>query len=99
MPKATRQPSCAALRGGTLAPERRASDRPMAMACLRLVTFFPLPLFSLPRLNSRISRSTLFCALGPYLRRLDDFFWLDELDLARDELDLLRDDPFLCAGI
>ena len=26
---------------GTLAPSRRASDRPMAMACLRLVTFFP----------------------------------------------------------
>lgn len=52
----------------------------MAMACFGFVTFLPLlPLFSLPRLNSCISRSTLFCALGLYLRpRLDDFF-LDEL--------------------
>jgi hypothetical protein len=29
------------LRGGTLAPARRASDIPIAMACLRLVTFYP----------------------------------------------------------
>lgn len=39
------------------------------MACFRLVTFFPLlPDFSLPRLNSRISRSTVCWAFGPYLR-------------------------------
>jgi len=69
----------------------------MAIACLRLVTFFPLrPLFSRPRLNSCISRSTLFCALGPYLRpRLDDFFEL--LPLEDFERDLLRDELFLCA--
>src|SRR3990167_5844261 len=36
--------------GGTLAPFFLASERPMAMACLRLFTFFPLrPLFSSPR--------------------------------------------------
>lgn len=67
----------------------------MAIACFGFVTFLPLrPLFSLPRLNSCISRSTLFCALGPYLRpRLDDFL-LDELreDFARDELRWERDD-------
>jgi hypothetical protein len=78
-----------------LAPERRASDKPMAMACFGLVTFFPLlPLFSLPRLNSCISRSTLFCAFGPYFRpRLDDFFF-EELpeDLERVELRCERDD-------
>src|SRR5579864_3518032 len=38
------------LRAGTLAPFLRALDRPMAIACLRLLTGFPdLPLFSLPR--------------------------------------------------
>ena len=34
---------------GTFLPSLRASERPMAMACLRLFTFFPLlPLFSWP---------------------------------------------------
>jgi hypothetical protein len=46
---------------GTLAPSRRASARPIAMACLRLVTRLPeLPLFSVPRLRSRITRATFF---------------------------------------
>ena len=32
---------------GTFAPDRRASDRPIAIACLRLVTFLPeRPLFN-----------------------------------------------------
>jgi hypothetical protein len=60
--------------GGTFAPSLRASDKPMAMACFGFFTFLPLPDFSLPRLNSCISRSTDFCALGPYLRPLDFFF-------------------------
>lgn len=34
---------------GTLAPFFLASDNPMAIACFRLVTFFPDPLFSVPR--------------------------------------------------
>lgn len=34
---------------GTFAPFFLASDRPMAIACLRLVTVRPLPLFNLPR--------------------------------------------------
>jgi len=42
----------AASRGGTFAPDRRASDKPIAIACLRLFTVFPLrPDFNLPRLN------------------------------------------------
>ena len=50
---------------GTFAPSRRASDIPMAMACLRLVTFLPLrPLFSLPRFISCISSFTFAPALG-----------------------------------
>jgi hypothetical protein len=59
---------------GTFAPSWRASESPMAMACLRLFTFFPLrPDFSLPRLNSCISRSTSLDAFGLYFR-LEDFF-------------------------
>jgi hypothetical protein len=52
---------------GTFAPARRASDRPMAIACLRLVTFLPeRPLRSLPRFLSCIARLTLRCAFFPY---------------------------------
>ena len=59
--------------GGTFAPFLRASERPMAMACFGLVTFFPLrPLFSLPCFISRISVSTCLPAEGLYLRA--DFF-------------------------
>ena len=44
---------------GTFAPERRASDRPIAIACLRLFTFLPeRPLRSVPRLRSCIARFT-----------------------------------------
>jgi hypothetical protein len=48
------------LRAGTFPPARRASDRPIAIACLRLFTFCPEPLFNVPRLRSRIARAT-FC--------------------------------------
>ena len=48
------------LRVGTFPPAFRASDRPIAIACLRLVTFLPEPpLFSVPRLRSCIAFSTL----------------------------------------
>ena len=52
---------------GTFAPFRRASESPMATACLRLVTFLPLrPLFNVPRFRLLIVRSTDFCAARPY---------------------------------
>jgi hypothetical protein len=51
---------------GTFAPSRRASERPIAIACLRLFTLRPLPDFSFPRLNSCISSPTFSCALRPY---------------------------------
>lgn len=45
---------------GTLPPSARASDRPMAMACFLLVTFFPLrPLLSVPSFRSCIAFLTL----------------------------------------
>lgn len=63
---------------GTFAPSRRASDRPIAMACFGLVTLRPLrPDFSLPFFIARISRSTDFDAFGLYFRpelRCDVFF-------------------------
>src|SRR5207237_792342 len=53
---------------GTLPPSLRASDRPIAIACLRLVTFLPEPpLFSVPRFFSCIAFSTLSPAFLPYV--------------------------------
>ena len=73
---------------GTFFPLRRASERPIAIACLRLFTVLPLrPDFSFPRLNSCISRLTSLPALGLYLRR-EDFLPRDRLLLLR-ELELL----------
>ena len=54
--------------GGTLPPARRASDSPIAIACLRPVTFLPdLPLFRVPALSSRITFATFSDAFLPYL--------------------------------
>jgi hypothetical protein len=48
---------------GTLAPAFRASDRPIAIACFRLLTVVPdLPLFKVPRFILCIARSTFFSA-------------------------------------
>ena len=59
---------------GTFAPDLRASDNPIAIACLRLFTFFPLrPLFSVPLFFSRIVRATFFCAFGLYFLPPEDF--------------------------
>src|SRR5437763_11471643 len=56
---------------GTFAPDFRASERPMAMACLRLVTFLPeRPLLSVPRFRSCIARLTFFDAFLLYLRAM-----------------------------
>jgi hypothetical protein len=46
---------------GTFAPDFRASDKPIAIACLRLFTVFPdLPDLSFPRFFSCIALSTFF---------------------------------------
>ena len=61
--------------GGTRSPLLRASERPIAIACLRLRTFMPLrPLLSTPRLYSRITRATFLDAPREYVRdvRADD---------------------------
>lgn len=58
-------------REGTFAPDLRASDKPMAIACLRLFTFLPdFPDRSLPRFISCIARSTFEEAFLLYFRDL-----------------------------
>lgn len=64
--------------GGTFAPSSLASDRPIAIACLGLVTFFPLlPLFNSPCFISCIALSTLSWAFFPYLA-INNFFKNDQ---------------------
>src|SRR3989344_7779800 len=76
--------------GGTLAPFFLASERPIATACLRLLTFFPLrPLFSLPRFILCIASSTCFrdrstyLAIGSIFIREDPVFLLHFLSAIR----------------
>jgi len=53
-------------RAGTLAPFSRASLSPIAIACFRLVTFRPDPLFNVPFFFRRIADSTRLLAPLPY---------------------------------
>ena len=58
---------------GTFFPLRRASDRPIAIACLRLFTLPPrppLPLLSVPRLRRCIALLTSLEAEREYLRAM-----------------------------
>jgi hypothetical protein len=69
---------------GTFAPFFRASESPIAIACLRLFTFPPLPprpLLSVPFLRRRIALSTRLLAALPYFRP-PDFFRLVDFFLA-----------------
>lgn len=69
--------SYAAFFFGTLAPFFRASDSPIAIACLRLFTFPPLPPLpdlSVPLFLRRMALATDLLALLLYLRPLDFFF-------------------------
>jgi hypothetical protein len=62
-------------RFGTFAPDLRASERPIAIACLRLLTFRPeRPLRSVPRLRSRMTFSTFFDAFLLYFRAMGSPF-------------------------
>ena len=58
-------------RFGTFPPARRASDKPMAIACFLLFTRLPeRPLLSVPCLRLCIARLTLRWAFFPYLAML-----------------------------
>jgi hypothetical protein len=59
---------------GTFAPFLRASDKPIATACLRLFTAPPRPDFprrSVPFFRRRIALATLFPAARPYFAFVD----------------------------
>jgi len=54
---------------GTFCPARRASDRPIAIACLRLLTLRPeRPLFKVPAFRFFIARPTFADAPFEYFR-------------------------------
>jgi hypothetical protein len=56
---------------GTFAPDLRASDKPIAIACFRLLTFCPdRPECSFPCFISCIARSTIFPLALLYLRAM-----------------------------
>jgi hypothetical protein len=56
---------------GTFLPARRASDKPIAMACFRLLTLFPeRPLFNVPRLRSCMALAIFFDAASLYFRAI-----------------------------
>jgi len=56
---------------GTFLPLARASDSPIAIACLRLLTFLPeRPLFRVPALRFFIARPTSVDAFFEYLRAI-----------------------------
>jgi hypothetical protein len=52
--------------GGTFAPLARASLMPIAIACLRLVTFWPELLLSVPFFLRRMADVMVFSAAFPY---------------------------------
>jgi hypothetical protein len=58
------------LRAGTFAPFSRASLKPIAIACLRLVTLRPDPLLSVPFFLRRTADATRFDADFPYFAML-----------------------------
>ncbi|MBR2117552.1 MAG: hypothetical protein IJ935_02565 [Afipia sp.] len=56
---------------GTFLPSFRASERPIAIACFRLVTFLPNPpLFNVPFFRLCIARATFFAAPFEYFRAI-----------------------------
>jgi hypothetical protein len=70
---------------GTLAPFSRASDSPIAIACLRLLTvppFPPLPDLSAPFFLLCMALFTDLPAALPYFRPLDFFFELERFLVA-----------------
>jgi hypothetical protein len=71
------------VRDGTFAPLSRASLSPIAIACLRLVTFRPDPLFSVPFFLRRIVDSTFFEADLPYLAMRTSEIWFASRVLTR----------------
>lgn len=74
-----------------MAPERRASLSPMAIACLRFLTLRRPPDFKPPCLYSCITLPTLSCALRPYLRRLPELVEVEVEGDRRERVDFFAE--------
>jgi hypothetical protein len=71
---------------GTFLPLARASESPIAMACLRLFTVLPeRPLFKVPALRFFIARSTSAEAFLEYFRAMDDLPVVGKIIVALHE--------------
>src|ERR1039458_5346704 len=80
-------------RAGTLPPPLRASERPIAIACFRLLTGLPdFPDLSLPSFISCIALLTFVAAFGPYCI-LDDLIGIF-LKLYFDRFDVSETKSF-----
>lgn len=74
---------------GTFLPALRASERPMAMACFRLVTFLPdRPLFSVPFLRLCIARLTVLAAPLEYFRAINLSVVHNRLRISAENIDM-----------
>jgi hypothetical protein len=72
-------------RFGTFLPFLRASARPIAMACLRLLTVLrPLPLFSVPFLRLRMAPRTSLEAPREYRRTIGLFLHWFHVNMKRE---------------
>lgn len=72
---------------------RLASESPMAMACVLLLTRLPLlPLFKLPFFNLCIARLTDRCALLPYLAIVSSFMSIDGMKIEGQACELTYED-------
>jgi len=72
---------------GTFPPSLRAWERPIAIACLRLFTFFPeRPLLSVPLFRSCIALRTLSDAFFPYLATAHSFRYSPDRGLLESRL-------------
>jgi len=77
---------------GTLFPAALASDRPIAIACFRLLTLRPeRPLFRVPALRFFIARSTLADAFFEYFRAMTLSPGCGKTILAMQDGSLCRD--------
>jgi hypothetical protein len=71
---------------GTFLPARRASDKPIAMACFRLLTLLPeRPLFNVPRSNSCIDFPTFLDAASLYFFSMTSHASADDQDQQNNE--------------
>jgi hypothetical protein len=71
---------------GTFMPSALASERPIAIACLRLLTFRPeRPLFRVPALRFFIARPTLADAFFEYFRAMIILPVAEKVILAKED--------------